>query len=538
VFAKKKRAVAASCALAVLALTAAACGSSSGSSAGSASGSGSGSTGQTLTIGWAENPDSLDPAITTEQDVGPIDANIFDTLTWLTPAGKVTPDLATSWTVSPDGKTYTFHLRSGVKFTDGTPFNAQAVVANIGFITAKATQSTVALSLLGSCLTAKAVSDTVVTISCATPYAPLLSQLSEPYMGIQSAAAITKYGKNIGSHLVGTGAFSLQSYVSNQKIVLVRNPAYDWAPPALGVHGPAKLAKLVYNIVPDTQSRLESLESGQSQFIQQVAGIDFEKFKSQFTALSVPVTGLGLFSTVTTTKWPTNDLAVRQAILYSVNRQSVVELADSGAFAAANTPLLQGMLGYSSSLQSEYPYDPAKAAQILEADGWSKVGGIWTKDGKQLSLSIGAFSEVPEYPLLAQGIQASLQANGMKVAITEEGRSAYLNSASNGAFNITPTTYAGVDPSVLAVWFLPGGAFAWSKYNSPTLTNLLNEGQVTTGTAQRSAIYQQVQQLIMQQGLMIPGRAQADLVLTAKNLTGVAYEGGGWEVFAGASLGA
>jgi peptide/nickel transport system substrate-binding protein len=536
VIAKKKRAVVASAALALLALTAAACsGSSGGGNPGGGSGSSSGN--GTLTIGWAQNPDSLDPALTSEQDVAPIDANIFDTLTWLTPAGKVTPDLASSWTISPDGKTYTFHLRSGVKFTDGTPFDAQAVVANWDFITAKSTQSTVALSLLGPCLTAKAVSASVLTVSCTAPYAPLLNQLSEPYLGIQSAAAIKKYGKNIGNHLVGTGAFSLQSYVSNQKIVLARNPSYTWAPAALGVKGPAKVAQVVYNIVPSPQSRLESLESGQSQLIQQVTGIDYEKFKSQYNALSVPIPGLGYFSTITTTKAPTNDLAVRQAILYSINRPSVVKLVDSGAFSAANTPLLPGMLGYTPSLNSEYPYNPAKAAQILQADGWTKQGGVWTKGGKPLSLTIAAFSQIPEYPLFAQAIQSSLQANGMKASVTLEGPSAYINSASKGEFNITPTSYVGVDPSALAVWFQPGGLYSWSKYSNATLGDLLNKAQVTDNATTRAGLYGQAQQLIMQQALMIPGRAQADLVLMAKNLTGVTYEGGGWELFVGASLG-
>jgi peptide/nickel transport system substrate-binding protein len=532
VIAHKKSVVAAS-ALAVLALTAAAC-SSSPASGGKTAASAS----QTLTVAWSQNPDSLDPALTAQQTVAPIDANVFDTLTWLTPSSQVTPDLATSWTISPDGMTYTLHLRSGVKFQDGTPFNAQAVVANINFITAKTTQSTVALSLLGPCTSATAVSALVVTISCTKPFAPLLNQLSEPYLGIQSPAAIKKYGaKQLSTHLVGTGAYSLQSYVSNSKVVLVRNPAYAWAPAALGVHGPAKIAKIIYDIVPSPQSRLSSLESGEAQFIQSVAGIDFEKLKSQYKPESVPIPGLGYFSTLTTTKAPTNDLAVRQAILYSINRQATVKLVDSGAFAAANTPLLPGMLGYPSSLAGEYPYDPAKATQLLQSDGWTKTGGTWTKDGKPLTLSIAAFSAVPEYPLWAQAIQSSLKAAGMKASVTLEGPSAYINAASKGEFNITPTSYVGVDPSALAVWFLPGALFDWSKYSNTNLANLLNQAQVVASAGKRATLYQQAQSIIMQQALMIPGRPQADLNLMSKSLSGVAYEGGGFEVFVGASLG-
>jgi peptide/nickel transport system substrate-binding protein len=526
----KRRAVAVG-ALALAAGLVAACGSSSN---GAASG---GSSDQTLTVAWAENPAPLNPATTSQQDVGPIDANIFNTLTWLTPGFKVTPDLAKSWTVSPDGKTYTFDLRTGVKFQDGTPFNAQAVVANINYITAPATKSTVAVGLLGPCVHATATSEYVVTITCSSPYAPLLNQLSEPYMGMESPTAITKYGANLDTHLVGTGPYALESFTSNQSVVLKRNPDYKWAPPALGSNGPAKFAKIVFNIVPSPQARLESLESGQSQLIQQVPGIDYLKLHAGYQQLSVPIPGLGDFATITTTKAPTNDLAVRQAILYSVNRASVIKLADSGAFPTSNTPLVKGMLGYSSSLASLYPYDPAKAAQILKGDGWTKSGQYWTKDGKPLSLSIAGFSDVPEYATLAEAIQTQLRANGMQASVTLEGRSAYLNAASNGEFNITPTSYDAVDPAALGEWFLSGSLFNWSKYNSPTLTNLLNQAQVATSLSQRASLYQQAQQIIMSQGLIIPERPDADLVLMSKKLTGVSYEGGGFETFYSASLG-
>src|SRR6202167_2495540 len=162
-------------ALATAAVTVAACSSGGGAGAGGGSG-GSSASDTTLTIGWAEPPDTLNPATTGARDVGPIDVNVFDTLVWLTPNLQVTPDLATKWSVSPDGKTYTFTLRHGVKFQDGTPFDAQSVVANINYITAKTTQSTISLGLLGPCTTATATSQYTVQLHCSTPYAPLLEQ--------------------------------------------------------------------------------------------------------------------------------------------------------------------------------------------------------------------------------------------------------------------------------------------------------------------------------------------------------------------------
>ena len=153
-----------------------------------------------LTVGWAEPIDALNPTLTTARDVGPLLINIFDTLVWLTPDLQVTPGLAKSWTMSPDGKTYTFELRDDVTFHDGTPFDADAVVANINFITDKKTQSKISLSLLGPCTQATATGKYTVEIHCSAPYGPLLSQLGEPYLGIQSPAAIQKYGPDIAMH--------------------------------------------------------------------------------------------------------------------------------------------------------------------------------------------------------------------------------------------------------------------------------------------------------------------------------------------------
>ena len=311
--------------LAVTALTAAACGSSS---PGSANGPGGGGT---LTIGWAEPPDSLNPATTGARDVGPIDVNVFDTLVWLTPDLKATPDLATKWSVSPDGKTYTFTLRQGVKFQDGTPFNAQSVVANISYITAKSTQSTIALGLLGPCTTATAQGQYTVALHCSKPYAPLLLQLGEPYLGMQSPTAIAKYGKDLGTHLVGTGPFKFVSYTPNQSVVLARNPDYHWAPPAIGHNGPPSLSKIVFNIVTNSQSRVGSLQSGQSQLIQETPGVYYKSLASSYSEMADPISGLGIFAPINASQFPTNDVAVRQAIMYSINKTAMIQLADAGA---------------------------------------------------------------------------------------------------------------------------------------------------------------------------------------------------------------
>jgi peptide/nickel transport system substrate-binding protein len=517
------------------ALALAACGSSGGSSTGA---TGPADRTAKATLGWAEPVDTLNPATTGNRDVGPIDANIFDTLVWLTPDFKVTPDLATKWEVSPDDKTYTFTLRQGVKFHDGTPFDASAVVANINYITDKSTQSNIALGLLGPCTHATATAQYTVTINCSAPYAPLLAQLGEPYLGVQSPAAINQYGKDLGLHPVGTGAFAFVSYTPNQSVVLKRNEDYQWGPAATNHPGPPDIAQLTFQIVPNSQARVNQFQSGQSDFMQETPGIFWNTLQKtgRYNGIKFPISGMGIFAPINAGSWPTNDPAVRKAIMYAVDKPGAIKVADDGAFAPSSTPLQKGMTGYDPALENSYTYDPAKAEATLQAGGWTKVNGIYQKDGKPLSINITAISSVPEYPLIAQAIQGYLRAVGMDAQVTQLATPAWLAANIQGNMSLTPLQYIAVDPDALHLWFLPGQYFNWSHFTDPTLTALINQGQQEADPAKRQSIYAQAQKIIMDQAVLMPIHENVDLVMTSKKLTGLQYSGGGFEYFGAASL--
>ena len=491
-----------------------------------------------LVLGWAEPVDTLNPATTGARDVGPIDVNIFDTLVWLTPDFKITPDLATKWSVSPDGKTYTFTLREGVTFHDGAPFDADAVVANIAYINGKATQSNIGLSLLGPCTSAKATGKYTLQISCSAPYAPLLAQLGEPYLGIQSPKAIQQYGKDLGLHPTGTGPFAFLSYAPNQNVVLKRNDAYNWGPAAVGHSGPPDIAQITFQIVPSSQARVSQFQSGQSQLMQETPGIFWNVLgrSGRYTSIRVPITGLGIFAPINASAWPTNDIAVRKAILYAVDKKGAIQLADAGVFAPSNTPLQKGMTGYDPSLEGSYPYDPAKAEATLKSAGWAKSGAFYEKAGKRLTLTLTAISSVPEYPLIAQAIQGYLRKAGMDAQVQQLAVPAWLAANIKGDMSLTPLQYIGVDPDALHLWFLPDQYFNWSHFTDPTLTKLIIQGQQETDLQKRAGLYAQAQKIIMDQAIDLPIHENVDLVMTSKKLTGMTYSGGGFEYFGAASM--
>lgn len=498
---------------------------------GNAKDSGSGGTGGALTVGWSAPPDSINPATTGSRSVGPLDAAMFDTLVYVTPDLKPTPGLATKWSVSADGKSYTFDLRKGVKFHDGTPFNAAAVVENFRYITDKNTQSTISIGLLGTCTQATAVSDLQVKIECSAPYAPLVAQLGEPYMGIQSPTAIKKYGATLGQHPTGTGPFMFVSYTPNKSLVLKKNPDYQWAPEAVGQNGPAKLDSLTFDFIPNNQSRVGALESNQVQVIQATPGVFYKRFANKYTLTPNPISGLGIFAPINASQWPTNDPAVRKAITYAFNRSDLINAASAGVFPPNDTPVSKGMLGYAKSLQGQQPHDVAKAGAALKAGGWVKQGDSWYKGGRKLALKITAISTASTYPPIAQAMQANLAEVGIAASVVPLGSSAWVDTNVKGDFNITPLTYVAVDPDALSFWFLPGSFYNWSHYTSDALTALLKQGRVETDTTKRQAIYVKAQELILGASVMYPIYENQDLLASAKNVTGLSYSGGGFESF-------
>ena len=491
-----------------------------------------------ITVGWAGPFDTLNPATTGARNVGPIAVNIFDTLVWLTPDFTVTPALATKWAVSDDRKTYTFTLREGVSFHDGTPFDAEAAVANFAYVTDKATQSKISLNLLGPCTTAKATGKYELELTCASPYAPLLAQLGEPYLGMQSPKAIKEFGADLGLHPVGTGPFALGSYTAGQTLVLKRNDAYAWNPPATKHQGPPDIAQITFQIVSSPQARVSQFQAGQSEMIQDVPGVFWNALTKldRFTAVPVPITGLGVFAPINAGSGPTADVAVRRAILHAVDRKGVIQLADAGAYPFNSTPLMPGMPGYDKSLEDMYPFDPAKAEALLKGAGWSKAGEFYEKDGKKLEIKLVAISTSTSYPLLAQAVQGYLRKVGMDASVQLLATPAWLQAMIKGEASIGPAQFIGVDPDALRLWFTPGQYFNWSHFEDARLTDLIMQGQAESDPAKRFPLYAEAQKIIMEQAIMLPLRQNIDLVMTSKKLTGLTWAGGGFEYFGAASM--
>ncbi len=251
---------------------------------------------------------------------------------------EVAPALATSWTISEDGKTYSFKLRDGVKFHDGAPFNAEAVKFNFERMLKDDhpfhDTGPFPLSFFFSAVDKIEAPDAwTVVFTLKEPYAPFLSNLAYPTGLIVSPAAVKKYGKDFGRHPSGTGPFKFAEWVSNTKVVVEANPDY-W-------DGATKLKAVVFRPITDANTRVAEMLSGGVDIMVEVPPDNLATFASDPSFKVQEQTGPHLWFLILNTKDGLfGDKRVRQAVNYAINKKAMVEnvLQGTAEIAAGPTP--------------------------------------------------------------------------------------------------------------------------------------------------------------------------------------------------------
>jgi peptide/nickel transport system substrate-binding protein len=385
--------ITAALAAAGLSLAASACSSSASTASDPTSATAAGVSG---TINWEwELPTSWDPVTSTAGWDVHVLGLVYASITTLDPAGDVKPGLASAWKFGPGGKSVTFTLRPGLKFSDGTPLNAQAVKENIHR----------ALTQQNSTIASELAVISKVVVNSPTSFTLDLAQTDYqvPYLlagkdGMMvSPAAFSDPGK-IPTNPVGAGPFKLTSYVPDSHADLVRNPGY-WD--ASQIH----VADFTVQDITEPSQILAALESGQVN-VAYIAGNQVAAAKAAgFKIAVIPSEVVNELDIQTTTK-PFNNPDVVKAINYAINRQAIVGVQASGYGTPAYQPFPKGFVGYDASLANLYPYDPAKAKQLLAAAGYPH--------GIKITLD-----SVSEDDPIAEQIQGQLATAGITATIKD-----------------------------------------------------------------------------------------------------------------------
>jgi peptide/nickel transport system substrate-binding protein len=500
----------------------------------------------TLTFATDQIPQCLDPAISPQDVTALIGRNIFDSLVAMSPDGTFHPWLADRWTVSRDGRTYTFHLRPGVTFSDGTPLDAAAVKASLDHISDPRTKSIYAARLISAYHDTTVVDRSTVKISLTHPSTPFLQALSTTYLGIQAPASLKTPGAPC-ARPVGSGPFELSGWTRNVRLVLKRNPDYTWGPPTAAHTGPARLSQITVRFITEDSVRFGALSSGQVDVIDDVPPADVKTLKatSGLRYLRAEIPGAVYTTYFNASRGPLSDERVRTALVRSVDLDALVKSAYFGQFSRAWSVLSPSTIGYDKQSPGTWKYDPALANRLLDQAGWTTrdAQGYRTKNGTELALR---WPYVPQFlakfSVIAQGMQAQAKQVGIKLDYTPKDAGTFGKEYVQRDLDLYTTSFVRAEPDILRLFFTTGQSAAKGGGNIlgvtfPELDRWLNGAETSADRAARSTDYVQAQRFITAHALALPAYVPADLVGYSAKVKGLKFEANAYPLFYDVSVG-
>jgi len=481
-----------------------ACGS--GSSGGSGSGGGPAKSGGTLTFAVGSDAGCVDPQQVASNDTIYSVRQIVDSLTDQDPeTGEIVPWLAKSWDISSDATAFTFHLRSGVTFSDGSKLTAQVVKDNFDAVPKLGALGTLAEGYLSGVTSTTVVDPLTVKVTFKQPNAQFLQATSTHSLGIESSASVKQSPQRKCSQgVVGSGPFTLKQYVQNQSITLAKRTGYAWGSSLWHKSGEAYLDKVVFKVVPEAGVRAGSLQSGQVNAISSVGKANEAALKGGQVTLQRRANPGVVFGLAFNNARPAlQDARVRQAIGFAIDRGQIADTVFPTGTQPATSVLAHTTPDY-ADLSSDLTTDAAKAKSLLEAAGW-KTGsdGIRTKDGKKLTLTVDWIPNSATNQPALELIQQQLKAVGVGLTLKQLQVTQLAPTLQSGDYDAAWGNITRADPDILRNSFSTKLA---NFYRVPVteLDSALTGQAATTDATKRKQLVQQAQQLIVRNAYYAP----------------------------------
>ncbi|WP_427052321.1 ABC transporter substrate-binding protein [Paenibacillus sp. TC-CSREp1] len=513
-------------------------GKTSGTAAASQGGGQAGTAeGGNLTFALATSPDTLDPHRSGLAVAVRAIRTIYDNLVVQLPDGSIKPWLAKEWSVSEDGKSYTFKLREDVKFHDGTPFNAEAVKYNLDRVIDPSTKAANALALIRPYSSSEVIDEYTIKVNLAAPSQAFLGNLSQALLGIVSPTAAKKYGDQLGKNPVGTGPFTFVKWDENADIVVAKNKDYSWGPDTVENKGAPYIDTITFKIVPEEATRIGSVQSKQVLAAETVPPQNIAGLKSDPNQQLLQANTVGLPYTLffNLRKAPWDDVKVRQAVQSAVDVESIVKTLYLGNYERAWSALSPGILGYDKALEGSITPDINRANQLLDEQGWVKgADGIRVKDGKKLTLKyVDGSPNREKRNDIAAIIQQQLKPLGIavEVVITKDVATVIYQ---NWDYDLYGNSQVNSDPNALYAFYhtsAEGERPTLSGLSDPKIDQLLEQGAVETDTAKRVDIYSQIQKYLIEQAVILPIYVFPYTVAASKDVQGIKFDSLGYPLF-------
>jgi len=497
-----------------------------------------GSTSPTLRLayGLTLSPSGIDPHLNASSELTIPLRSVYDTLVFEDPLnGGFVPGLANSWSISNDGLIYTFNLRTDVRFHDGTPFNAQAVKANIDYTLNPDHHSQKAIYMLGPFQFVEVLDEYTVAFHLSEPFAPLMDALSQVYLGMASPQAMETWGPaEYQFHQVGTGPYRFVEYIPNDHITLAANADYAWGPSVYEA-AQAEIDEIIFSFYVDEATRALALESGEVDMIGEIPMHDATRLaeKGNFTLYGVSIPGQPLQFLFNTLLSPTDDVQVRRALIQSVDRSNLVQTLFGSFYSVAEGALSANTFGF--SLDYPYPaYDLESATKLLDDLGWQIAEGddIRSRDGIDLELLL----VVPPWgsnPEAGQLVAAAWQALGASVTIeVAPGFGRLKESQTAGEYHAIGINFFGADPDLLRSFFSSNGLYNWTGVDDQDLDLLLQQAsREWLDRETRGEYYANIAERLRDEALLLPLWDYVNITVTNDRVSGLRFSAQGWSPF-------
>lgn len=448
----------------------------------------------TIIYAQGAEPRGLDPALVDDGESAKVMSNIYEgLLKYNKDSTKVEPSLAKSWDISPDGLSYTFHLQEGVKFQDGTDFDADAVKFNIDRQLPPQVTADMAYAsfVYDSVKDVQVVDKNTVKINLKAPSTPLLSNLAMIMSApIVSPKALKDNNNNVNQAPVGTGPYKFVKWSKDENIVLVRNDEY-WGTKAL-------TKNVIFKFIKDNSARVVALNNGEADIID---GIDATVVK-QITDAGQKIfqaPGMNInYMAYNTSKAPFNNAKLRTAISQSVNVPELVKSLYQGYSEPATSVLPTFMEGYDKSI-AQAAYDPEAAAKAIKAAGLTSVHMITYTNPRPYNSANGQ--------ALAEAVQGYLAKVGVTATIDAFDWTTYKEKLKGGDYDICFYGWIGDNGDPDNFMYLlahPDPTMNVALYKNPEFNSLIKKGVETPAGDARNAIYTQLEKIAAADAAWLP----------------------------------
>lgn len=456
-----------------------------------------------LVVGQIAEPKTMDPHAATATNDFRILVNLYDGLVrFKSGTLEVEPALATDWEISADGTVYTFHLRDGVRFHDGSRFDAEAVKFNFERMLNDDhpdhdTGPFPLAFFFSSIARTEVLDDLTVRFHLTEPYAPFLSNLAYPTGLIVSPAAVRRHGRDFGRHPAGTGPFRFRLWQSRRQVAVERNPDYwDGAP---------SLAGVVFRPITDANARLSEMLAGGIEVMVEVPPDSLALFERDAAYVVHEQAGPHLwFLILNLRQAPFDDVRMRRAVNYAIDRRSLTQdLLQGTATSAGTGPVPQAFTWAYNDEIEPYTYDPERARTLIRAAGFGPDAGTGPVEIDFLVAEGGSGMLAPV--AMATAIQANLAAVGIAARIRTYEWNTYLdlvNPGLDGKGAMAEMAWMTNDPDTLPYLTLRTGAlpenggFNSGYYSNPAVDRLLEQARRSTDQAERAQLYKEMQAIV------------------------------------------